>query len=110
MKKSLLMPLGICCVIFGISCANKPPLLEPCVIINELEAYCVPQDPRKKEYKKFVSNMIGDITLTAKEVADLKKWIKTALEDLRFQKLEEIIDFHRNIEWVPISGKSNSGK
>ena len=90
MKNVLLMPLAIYFATFGTSCANTPPSLEPCVIISDLEAYCIPQDPSKAEYKRKLVDMVGDFTLTADEVAALKKWIKSSIEDTRFNKIQEI--------------------
>lgn len=107
MKKSLLMLLGICFAIFGSSCATQPPDLEPCVIVSETKARCIPQNPSKKEYDKDISEMIGDITLTAEEVAELKKWIKSVLEDLRFNQVEEIANFHRNVNRSSVPGEGN---
>jgi hypothetical protein len=99
------MLLGIFLGISGVSCTNTPPMLEPCVIITEKKAHCIPQDPAKKEYERFISDMIGDITLTAKEVADLKKWIKSILEDVRFNQLQEISEFQRDIHTRSVPGE-----
>ena len=66
-------------LVFLVSCATRPPDIEPCSIVNFDVAECTPTDPGKRYYDKELVDMLGYTCLSPTDLGNIKKWLKKIL-------------------------------
>lgn len=78
LKKSV-AKLTLTCLISG--CASRPPVIEPCTIINSKVADCTRTD-NSPSFEKPISKMRGWTAFSPEDIAAIRAYLKKSLQNM----------------------------